>query len=78
MAQPRDAGEADLARSLLAGLLAWECRLLPVGVTRRGGGGGASLDLVAAPAGEAWRWSATVSPGGSLSDHSVLVAGVDE
>eukprot|EP00969_Alexandrium_andersonii_P002054 90641-Alexandrium_andersonii.AAC.1 len=33
--------------------------------------------MVSAPAGEAWRWSVAASTGGSLSDHSVLVACVD-
>eukprot|EP00969_Alexandrium_andersonii_P203338 8985188-Alexandrium_andersonii.AAC.1 len=64
-------------RSFRAGLVAWGCRLLPVGETRRGRFSRASLDVVAAPANEAWKWAVTLSAGGPLSDHSVLLAGID-
>ena len=44
------------------------------GVTRRGRQG-ACLDLIAAPAGQAWRWSARAVWHASLSDHAGLLAG---
>eukprot|EP00969_Alexandrium_andersonii_P070843 3127325-Alexandrium_andersonii.AAC.1 len=33
--------------------------------------------MVAAPAGEAWKWAVSLGSGGSLSDHAVLEARVD-